>query len=105
MHYITIAKDNSKGGALTNSQLSYEVTSFVQATCLKMINRNEEASKAYFHLEDHFKRENAKDMMYLLFGSIVVPLSDQRKTVADHWIYLKEYLEHLSDAKLPKMEE
>lgn len=32
-----------------------------------------------------------------------MPLSNERKVIADHYIYLKEYLEHLKDEKMPVM--
>ena len=35
---------------------------------------------------------------------LVIPLSSDRKGQADQYIYFKEYLEHLYDAKMPKME-
>ena len=105
LYYITLAKDNSKGTLLTNSQLSYEITCFVYATCLKKTQRLAEASKAYMFLEDHFIRERRQDFKKLLWGSILIPLSDERKVVADHWIGIKEYLEHLKEAPIPLMEE
>ena len=104
LYYITMAKENSKGASLTNSSLSYEVICFVHATCLKRTQNLEEASKCYQYLEDRFKKNNARDVVKLLWGLILIPLSNERKTTADHYIYLKEYLEHLYNAKIPIMD-
>lgn len=76
LYYITLAKENSKGSLLTNSQLNYEITCFVHATCLKNTRRLDESSKAYYHLEDYFVRERKQDFKLLLWGTILIPLSD-----------------------------
>ena len=32
---------------------------------------------------------------------IICPLSDERKQIADHYLNMQEYLEHISDAIMP----
>lgn len=39
-----------------------------------------------------------------MWGLILIPLSEERKVQADHCTYLKEYLEHVSEAPIPPME-
>ena len=104
LHYITLAKENSRGALLTNSTLTFEMISVIQATCLKMTQNLDAAGKAYACLEDHFKRSAAKDVVALLWGLVVLPLADDRKAQADHYTNLREHLEHLHDAKVPVMD-
>lgn len=75
------------------------------ATCLKLTHRLDEASKAYIYLEDHFVKERRTEFKKLLWGSILIPLSDERKVIADHWINIKEYLEHLTEEPIPAMDD
>ena len=66
-----------------------------------MCQQLNEASKVYMGLEDHFKRNQARDLVGLLWGLIMLPLSEERKIQADHVLYLKEYLDHVYAEKLP----
>ena len=69
-----------------------------------MTQNSEMACKAYQQLEDRFKANIALDMKRLLWGLILVPLSRERKIVADHVSYLKDYLEHVAEVPLPIMD-
>ena len=105
LYYIKLAKENNKGSNATNALLTDEITNFVYATCLKCTNRMEDASKTYMQLEDYFMMQRYQDFKNLLWGSILIPLSDERKVIADHWIKIKEYLEHINEAPMPLMED
>lgn len=99
-----MARNNYKGSKKTNVKLSYEIVCLLYATCLKMNKNLDEAAKVYIGLEDHFKRHQARDLVGLLWGLILIPLSEERKVQADHCTYLKEYLDHIYDIKLPQMD-
>ena len=101
LHFITLAKENFKGGKISNAKLSLEIISLIQATCFKQTNALDFACRNYQALEEYFIREQGKYVMTLLWGMILIPLSSERKTQANHYSHLKEYLEHLNDAKIP----
>ena len=44
-----------------------------------MTQNLDEASKVYIGLEDQFRRNQARDIVGLLWGLILIPLSDERK--------------------------
>ena len=96
--YITYAKDNSKGTLLTNAKLSFSIISFIHASCNKMTGHMREASNSYICLEEEFQRTTRRDLVGLLWGLVLLPLSDDRKLIGDHYHYLCEYLKHLNDA-------
>ena len=103
LHYINLARNNHKGEQKGKAKLTYPIISFIQATCLKMTNQLSDAKNAYVGLEENFKREQSKGLVNLLWGLLQVPLSNNRKVIADHYLYLKEYLEHLKDEQVPIM--
>ena len=107
LKYISLAKDNNKGMQMktTNPELSTEYIDFITATCLKMTMNHSDASKVYINLEVEFKKRLSADLRNLLWGLILVPLSDDRKVIADHFTNVKEYLEHLAEVKMPEMED
>ena len=94
LKYISLAKDNNKGLQMktTNEELTTEYIDFITATCLKMTMNHSDASKAYINLEVQFKKRLSTDLRNLLWGLILVPLSDDRKVIADHFTNVKEYL-------------
>ena len=104
LEFTTLTKNNFKGALMTNAKLSYEVICLMHATCLKMCNKLDEASKTYIGLEAHFKRNQARDLVGLLWGLILIPLSEERKVQADHVLYLKEYLDHVYAVSIPPMD-
>ena len=63
-----------------------------------------EAAQSYVGLDEHFKRRMSKDLVALMWGLVLIPLTDDRKRIADHYIYLQEYLKHITDIPMPKME-
>ena len=67
-----------------------------------MTHSLEEASKSYTSLFEVFKRQLGKTIINLLWGMIITPLSNERKLIADHYLNMQEYLEHISDVKMPK---
>ena len=106
LKYISLAKDNSKGSAslLSKAGLDYDTIQFIYATCNKMTNNRRVASNYYSNLEITFSRNVRKDIISLLWGLVIIPLSNDRKLIGDHYTYLKEYLAHLSDAPVPPMD-
>jgi hypothetical protein len=64
----------------------------------------DQAYRSYEWLEEYFIKERGKYLINLVWGMLVVPLASERKPQADHYLYFKEYLEHLYDAKIPEME-
>ena len=70
----------------------FDNISFLHATCLKMTGRFDEACKSYLGIEDVFKRNISGQLVSLLWGMILIPLSEERKPIADHFHYLNEYL-------------
>ena len=101
LEFTKLTRNNYKGALKTNAKLDYQVIGLMHATCLKMCQQLNEASKVYMGLEDHFKRNQARDLVGLLWGLIMLPLSEERKIQADHVLYLKEYLDHVYAEKLP----
>ena len=55
-------------------------------------------------LEDKTRNEMAFKYKSLIWGLVIVPLTEDRKTFIDHYDQLKEILEHLAEAKLPDMD-
>ena len=104
LEFISLARKNYKGSLQTNAKLTYQVISVIYATCLKMTQKLDEAAKVYTSLEDNFKRNTARDLVGLLWGLILIPLSEERKVQADHVMYLKEYLDHVYSVNLPVMD-
>lgn len=103
LKYISLAKDNGKGFRIKESKLDYDVITFIRATCLKMTKNLDEASKTYVNLYDTFRRNNARQTVSLMWGALLVALSDDRKQIADHYHNIHEYLEHLVDVPTPVM--
>lgn len=68
-----------------------------------MTKNLDEASKAYVSLLDKFRRNNARQTVSLMWGAILIALSDDRKQIAEHYHNLNEYLEHLIDVPTPAM--
>lgn len=62
-----------------------------------------DACKAYNCLEPEFQRNMAVDLGTLVWGLILIPLSDDRKRIGDHFHYLMEYMDHLKEAEIPQM--
>ena len=79
LEFTALTKNNYKGALKTNAKISYEVVCLMHATSLKMMNKLDEASKVYTGLEDHFKRNQANGIIGLLWGLILIPLSEERK--------------------------
>ena len=100
LKFISLAKVNGKGSQLTNSKMNCDLIDFIKATCLKMTNNLKESCSIYCKLEDEFQRSLSRDLISLLWGLVLIPLSDDRKLIADHYNYLQEYLSHLSDCKV-----
>lgn len=78
LEFTTLTKNNYKGALKTNAKLSYQVINLMHATCLKMCHNYDEASKVYIGLEDYFKRNQARDLVGLLWGLIMLPLEEER---------------------------
>ena len=45
----------------------------------------------------------SQDIIALVWGLILIPLSDDRKRIGDHFHYLNEYVNHLKELKIPEM--
>ena len=103
LKYISLAKDNGKGFRIKESKLDYDVITLIRATCLKMTKNLDEASKAYVSLLDKFRRNNSRQTVSLMWGAILIALSNDRKQIAEHYHNLNEYLEHLIDVPTPAM--
>lgn len=54
-----------------------------------------EANKSYSCLEEVYRIRIKHDMKTLVWGLILIPLSDDRKRISDHFHYLYEYINHL----------
>ena len=68
-----------------------------------MTKNLDEASKAYVSLLDKFRRNNSRQTVSLMWGAILIALSNDRKQIAEHYHNLNEYLEHLIDVPTPAM--
>ena len=53
------------------------------------------ACKTYMMLEDKTKHEMAFKFKSLIWGLVIVPLTEDRKTFVDHYDELKEILDHM----------
>lgn len=63
-----------------------------------------EACRRYNYLEVELQRNMSRDLSTLVWGLILIPLSDDRKRIGDHFHYLREYCLHIKDAKTPQMD-
>ena len=72
----------------TNMKLNYNIIHFIHATCLKMTNNLQQSCYNYIQLELEFQQACAKDLITLVWGLVLIPLSDDRKVIADHYHYL-----------------
>ena len=63
-----------------------------------------DANNSYNCLEAEFQRRMSKDLIELVWGLVLIPLSDDRKRVSDHFHYLYEYCQHLKETKIPVMD-
>ena len=104
LKYITLAKDNTKGAQLTNAKFDFNIISFIQSSCLKMTGNFADANNSYNCLEAEFQRRMSRDLIELVWGLVLIPLSDDRKRVSDHFHYLHEYCLHLKETKVPVMD-
>lgn len=63
-----------------------------------------DANNSYNCLETEFQRRMSKDLIELVWGLVLIPLSDDRKRVSDHFHYVYEYCQHLKETKIPVMD-
>ena len=55
-------------------------------------------------LEDKTKNEMAFKFKSLIWGLVIIPLTEDRKRFVDHYDDLREVLEHMEKAPLPEMD-
>ena len=83
LRYISQAKDNFRGTNASETKLSFETINFIKATCLKMQGENDAASKTYKTLDGVFKGKMGIDLIGIVWGLFLTPLSNDRKITAD----------------------
>ena len=71
---------------------------------MKETGRLVEATTLYLSLETMFATERSKDLIALMWGCILIPLSSERRAHADHYRNVREMLEHMKDEPIPEMD-
>ena len=104
LKFITLAKENYKGSKANQSLLDFDTITFLKAVCLKMTGSLDLSSKTYASMDGLFKRNMAQELVSVVWGVVLTPLSDDRKLVIDHFQNLAEIMEFIREVKLPKME-
>ena len=99
LKFITLAQGNYKGAKASVALLDYDKINFLKAVCLKMTNGLDLAAKTYSQLESIFRRNISKELISLVWGVVLIPLSEDRKLVIDHFANLQEYLEYIQEVK------
>ena len=59
----------------------------------------DKAGRNYELLEENFKALRSKDLINLLWGMILIPLSNERKIQEDQYVNMLDYLDYMVAVK------